>query len=578
MKLSALLLLLMSSYYANAKAPPKLQACGKVKFSEKMTCEKPEVNFEISECEKGATEAYAPTSLTCERGEMVAILRTKENSFRAVFSKSYSGGWSQKGKVWKFSLRPAVAKSRKVSSEIVKESPATPSATVVSSSAAQGKPAIEAENTEKAETIALTPLAPAVPTAETWAFKFSGWFFAEYESFENFGDGVTTQFSDADPFSRQQDTNLLANLQFNASKGPILFQSIFEIGEVFFGEATTGGSQGLRKNNIEVRNLFVQEELWPDWFFKVGMWSVLSDPRGFILSDHHTGFQLRYESQDKVSEFWYADAAGAKPGTAAIKDSYLGLKHAQPYGKSGSLSVFGVYRSTRESFVDTDLVTTLDLGKSEYSWVGINNLNRDVGRFNFEANAIASQAKFKADSGQSDSNMGWLAHVKVDSDFSAGWNLSLEGLGTSGENDSRVGTVKTLGKRKNFSSPDPSAAYLLTVVTNDGGDDAPGSVQQSANVIGRLDLDEGLRILVVTANKSFGEKVESFLRYGTIKSASKRLLTGSDDFGSEIDFQIKLKSDNSTSWTFDHGVLSPGSFHVNRDRASLTTLRYKLEF
>ena len=618
--LFSVFLALVSSY-----SHASLEPCGKVSFGSTMSCEKPDVRFNVRDCEEGAADSQGPTKISCEKGDMIALLKTKSNTFRVIFTKNSAGNWEQKGQVWRFTSQKtakstAAAVFVPVQSEKAVESTALPPlplkieaekkaenhAEASHAEATKEKPVEAAHNAHENavpekkpevaeekpavnaahESVAVVPAVIATPLVlpspsnveETWKFKFSGWLIGEHESFENFGDGVTTQFSNSDPYSRQQDTNLLANFQFNATKGTVMFQSILEVGEVFFGDSSTGGNQGLRKNNIEVRNLFVQEEFTKDWFFQLGLLSFSSDPRGFILADHYAGAMLRHEADGVASNLWYADATDSKPGTTANKDSYLGLNYDQKYNKKDSFSGFAVYRSTRESFVDTDTVTSLANGKSEYAWLGANSISKDLGGLNLEINAIVSQSKFTATTGQTDSNMGWLAHFKLDADAGDGWNFALDGLGTSGANDSRSGTSQVLGKRKNFASPNPSSAYLLTVVTNDGNDLAPGSLLQPANVIGRLDLDEGLRLFIATINKTFGEKIETYIRYGKINSSVKRLSTGSDDFGSEIDLHLSYKSTANTSWILDWGSFMPGSFFASKDTANLTSLKYKLDF
>ena len=107
-------------------------------------------------------------------------------------------------------------------------------------------------------------------TEEDWKFNFSGWAAFEHEMFENFGDAVTVDFSSSDPLSIQTDTNLLTNLQFTLEKEHLKFDSVFEVGEVFYGDATTGGNQGTRGKNIEFSNFNIEERLDKYLYFKIG--------------------------------------------------------------------------------------------------------------------------------------------------------------------------------------------------------------------------------------------------------------------------------------------------------------------
>lgn len=172
---------------------------------------------------------------------------------------------------------------------------------------------------------------------------------------------------------------------------------------------------------------------------------------------------------------------------------------------------------------------------------------------NVEANLILGQSQFKSlDGVSSDTNSGYLFHFRTDLE-EAGIVFGLDGLTTSGVADSRSGTSQILGKRKNFAFPNPSSAYLLTVATNDGGDDATGSLRTTtANNPGRLDLDEGLRLGILIAEKQFGEKFSTMIRYGSLKSAVARQSTSSDDYGYEADIRLRYRSTEMTSWTLEY--------------------------
>ena len=159
------------------------------------------------------------------------------------------------------------------------------------------------------------------------------------------------------------------------------------------------------------------------------------------------------------------------------------------------------------------------------------------------------------------------------------WGLGLDALGTSGSSDSRVSGAQVISKRKNFASPDPSQAYLLTVATNDGADDGAGSARATtANQLGRLDLDQGLRIGILSLSKIFNEKWDGLVRYGKIQSAAENTATTSSDYGSEVDLKIKFKASANTSWLFEGGIFTPGKFFANKDAAKLLSLKYRLDF
>ena len=602
------------SSFANAKA--ELEPCGKVIFNKDMTCANPDVKFDVTECDPGVKKIHPAAKSSCEGEELVSTIKLNNMNYRAVFVKGYSGAWSQRGQVWRVGKETKAQRKQEVKSEVKAEAetasaekpkktsqkkkkielkleataakPEIKAETKVETKDTQSAEKIEAKTETKAEIKAESKpaevKAESTPVEESWKFKFGGWAFVEYEALKNLGEGITSPYDSNDAFSQQHDTNLLSNLQFTATKDRLTFDSILEVGEVFFGDppaanggGDTGGNQGLRAKIIELRNFNLQEEFSKNWFFKAGLWSVNADPRGFILSDHHAGAQVRHEDDITSTQLWYADATDSKPGKVVNGDSYIGLSHNQKYGDN-NYTAFAVHRSTRESFVDKDLVTSVT-GESKYTWLGVNNVMKNIlGLTNFEQSVIVDQSNFKGDhGGPTDSNNGWLAHIRADKDIEGGWNLALDALGTSGVDDSRANGTQVLGQRKNFASPDPSEAYLLTVVTSDGADDAPGSARTTNNP-GRLDLDEGLRIAVFTVSKNFGEKFETFVRYGQVMTAVSRLGTDSKDYGHEIDLHVKYKSTKNTSWILDYGLFTPGKYFTQRDEASLTSLRYRLDF
>lgn len=559
-----------------------LTACGEVEYnSNQISCSSTSIIFNIADCEPHGGKIKAD-KVSCENSELVATVKTTKNTYRAVFNKNYSGQWSQKGKVWMVSLKKEVRPTKWTSVATVQ---------TVEPTKIEEKHEHEEVKKEPVESSAApattenkTEISSLPSNSESWSYKFGGWIFFENESFTNFGEGLNsaTIFNSNSTNSYQTNTNFLADIQFSASKGPILFDSIYEIGTVYFGDSQTGGNQGARGKIVEVRNFYVQEELQKKLFFKIGLWSVLSDPRGFILSDNYAGAQVRYEDDNYNSQLWYAVASDSRPNSITNRDSYVGLLHTQKYFTDSVLSLFFTARGTRETFVDDDLVSYS--GKSTYNWLGFNNINKKIYSFlNLETGAIIGQAKFSADSGPTDNNTSSLIQAKVDFEAMGGYNFALEGVATSGSADSRTSSnKKILGRRKNFASPNPSSIYLLTVATNDGGDDGPGSVRSHTDgeidQIGRLDTDEGLQIAVASVGKSFGDKLELLTRYGVLKSTVKRTLTDSNDYGSEYDFVFKYHTSKMTTWVIEYGSFKPGGFFVSRDSASLLSLRYRLDF
>jgi hypothetical protein len=420
-----------------------------------------------------------------------------------------------------------------------------------------------------------------------WDFKLLGWMSVEHENFKNFGDQISSAanaFNSADPNNQNSNMNAIAVFGFSAEKSSHQFVSLFEVGEVYFGETTSGGSQGLRSKNIEVRNLYVEEKLNDKWSVLLGLRSVASDPRGFILKDEYAGWSLSRKHENLTSSFWQAEAVNSKPGTTAIRDQYLGFSHGIQMSEKSVFNLFGVYRNTRETFADSiDLITEYS-GKSEYNWLGVQGSHRFDSGFGLEGSAILSNAKYKGENaaegaGATDSTNSWLAHLQLDKEFGSGWSIGAQQLMTPGSNDSRTATDRRiLGRRKNFASPSPSSAYLLTVATSDGRDEAAGSLRAGDRIIGRLDIDEGLQVSILSLKKSFLDKFEALIRYGMLKTAVVRTSTSSADYGTESDVVLTYNFDQQAQFISEYGVFKPGAFFTNREEASLLSFRYKLNF
>jgi hypothetical protein len=540
-----------------SQAESKKEACGQVSFSKNMSCEKAEIYFDISNCDKKAFGLIPATKVGCDKGELTAKLKHNGSNYTAEFVKYLDGTWSQKG---------SVMRSGKTKAERREEAKAAASAEPIAAKEVSPSPPAPVEK-EKAKD-------------DSWKFTFAGFASIEQESLSNFGDAVSANFDSMDSLANQSATSLLSNLQFTMAKENVKFDSMLEIGEVYFGDLSTGGKQGLRSQIIELRNLSVEEKYAKDWYFKVGLWTMNADPRGFVLSDHHAGAQIRNENGSMNTALWLAKAVAGKPGTVVTADTYVGLSLSDKLSNDNSYTLFSTYRSTRETFVDTNLTTSLT-GPSTYMWLGLNYIQAKVlEKTNLELNLIANQSQFKADSGgPSDNNSSWLAHARIDREVSSQYSLGVDVLATSGSSFSRVGGVQVLGHRKNYATADPAQAYLLTLATSDGVDDSAGSGRaEVSNHIGRLDLDEGLRIGVISLSKTINEKWDGLLRFGQIQTASENTAAKSTDYGSEVDVKIKFKASTNTSWILEGGVFNPGKYFTNQDNASLAALKYRLDF
>lgn len=412
----------------------------------------------------------------------------------------------------------------------------------------------------------------------SFKFKASGWGVVENESIENFGDGVTSNFNKNDANNSTNDTSLLLNLNFEASKDNMKLTSVLEVGEVYFGDSATGGSQGTRGKNIEVRELNLEEKYGENWFFKVGLITVNADPRGFVFADNIAGATIRREGPNGDGLLWSGVSTGSTPTTRTVRDTYIGYNQAYKFNENSVLTGFLTYRSTRETFTAKDLVTSVS-GKSSYYWYGLNYDQKGIfEKGHVQLNAIANQSQFKAEetsgSSESDNNTAWLSHLRADYEVHNGWTAGVDYLATSGTDASGI-----LGERKNFASGSPISAYLLTIATSDSADGAAGSARSNAsNQIGRLDLGHGLRVAVLSVEGTVAENLTALVRYGQIKTAKKNTATDSDDYGSETDLKLQYKASKYTSWLLEGAIFDPGSYFANQDNAKLVSVAYRLDF
>lgn len=196
-----------------------------------------------------------------------------------------------------------------------------------------------------------------------------------------------------------------------------------------------------------------------------------------------------------------------------------------------------------------------------------------------EATYIANWNNFRSENLVQDKATAFLADVKLGANITkAQLLLTAEMLATSGAKgaaDTATGN-RILRKRAAFHSP-VGAAYLMNIATNDGVDEAVGTPKQTT--IANLGLDEGLRLLVTTATWAPSSTVSTYLRYGMLRSAAASA-QNSDKIGSEWDLGASYQLSRSATLYLDYGRFTPGAFYAitNRQKAELTTLRYKFSF
>jgi hypothetical protein len=417
--------------------------------------------------------------------------------------------------------------------------------------------------------------------------KFSGFAWIETEDSRNFGyngkSGIRN-FDASVPGSQQAFSSFLSNLQLDISKDKTNFTTVLEIGEIINGEASTGGAQGGRINVMEVRNAYLTHEVNTHWAFKAGLLPVSSDPNSFIVSDHFSAAVAEYKKENLTGSLWSAKAFGNKPGVvvggagAVNTDQYWGLSLQPKFSETSKLTAYAVLRRTTESLVDSATATKVD-GLSQYSWYG-GTYDLTLGdHWSIQGTGILNDSKFSNADGVSDSYKATLLDAKVMASWKeAGFDLLLEGLATSGASGSVDSTqgASIVGARRGFNSPDPGAAYLFTIATSDGADDAPGAPKES--IIANLSQPEGLRIVLVKATQTFNDKWSGFVRLGKIQTASASMTTGSRELGDEFDLNATYELSPGTTLQLDYGYLRPGAFFEQRDVAQMLTTRLKFSF
>lgn len=428
------------------------------------------------------------------------------------------------------------------------------------------------------------------PEESPLQFKFSGFAWVEQERTQKFGYDKPTSsslrtvpnFIGEDPQASQGNTTFMTSLNFELKKDRTTLGSLFQVGEIYFGDTPTGGAQGTsRRGDIFlVRNLYLSHELNEKYGMKAGRMLINSDPRTFIFSDDIMAAQLAYKTDLSEGQLWYGSSSKSRAGAVRGKDQYFGFSGTLGFLSQMKGTAFAVYRNqTGASFAQSNgsggfnSVTT----EAHYLWAG--------GTFDYDAlnplglqfTIIGNWANAKLGT-EEDRLNAYLADLKLTYALGgAPITFSLEGLATSGAKDvtdSGSGN-QILGRRKNFVSP-IGASYLLTVASSDGADDAPGVPKQS--VIAGLNQDEGLRMAVFTLNANLTNKFSGFVRYGHIRSAVGSGATGSNYLGDEADLGAVYQLTPSTSAQLDYGRFFPGAFFVRKGTAELAAAKLKFSF
>lgn len=449
------------------------------------------------------------------------------------------------------------------------------------------------------ETSALQGLLPdpvqrieeAPPEESPLVFKFSGFAWVEGESSRRFGydAGSSTQtaqpnFTAATGSPSQSNFNFFSNLNFEIAKDRTRLVSILEIGETFFGDSSTGGAVGARSSSLlEVRNLYLVQQVSEPIEARAGLITTASDPRSFIFNDHIASVQGAWKSDRLEAFLWYGSAAANRVGASRSLDRYLGFSSGLPVAGSSKVSLFGLYRAkANEEFAfddgtGTGTFTTASGDVGTY-WAGATADAPEIGPLSAQGTVIGSWTRAKVGAANTDTLSAYLADAKLTYNWEAPQlKFTLEGLGTSGAKGVVESTTgkPVFGKRKGFPSP-VGASYLLTVATSDGVDDAPGSPKQS--ILGSLSQDEGLRIGVFTVSANVTKRMTCFGRVAKLATAEGSTTTTSTDYGEELDAGAVYQLTPSATFQLDYGRFKPGNFFAEKQAADLFAAKIKYSF
>lgn len=437
----------------------------------------------------------------------------------------------------------------------------------------------------------LKPQSGLQPEESPIRFNYSGFAWVEFERSTRYGfDAGTTStpaqvaqanFSSRVPEQSQSNQTFFTNFSLEVGKDRTSVVSLFEIGEIYFGDTASGGAQGGRASNIfEVRNLYLNQEFSTAITAQGGLITTASDPRAFIFNDQVTAIQGSYKTDLNEAQLWFGNAAQKRATATPLRDQYLGLSGTMGFLSGIKSTLYGVYRSKAGDSLavgDGSGGWVAQAGDSHYYWLGATLKYEGLGPLVVEATGIGNRVSTRLPS-QKDEYSAYLFDAKLTYAWEAPQiDFTLEGLitpGATGVTESSTGKQRS-GKRRNFVSP-VGATYLLTVMTSDGVDDAPGTPKQST--LANLNQEEGLRLLVFTSSVNVTKRMTLFGRYGRLMTSSPSSATSSKTLGDEVDLGAVYQLTPSATLQADYGHFMPGAFYSNRDTAALFATRLKFTF
>jgi hypothetical protein len=411
--------------------------------------------------------------------------------------------------------------------------------------------------------------------------KLSGFATIEAEETRRFGfDGTGGQqnFDQSVARPAQSNLNFFSNIGVEASRDRTSLVSLFEIGEIYFGNAASGGGVGARATNaFEVRNLYLDHGFSDALAFKGGLVTTASDPRSFIFNDHIATVQSAYKTDLSEGLLWYGEAAKHRNVAGHVRDQYIGAMGTLGFLDAVKATVFGLQRrKNADELTANDGTGAVLVGDSVYHWLGATVEAESLLGMTTQFTAIRSWTNTSLPGGHDKATGGLLDLKLTRSIGEALLLLTVEGLYTTGgAGTTDASTRKQIrGRRNNFVSP-VGAAYLFSIATSDGVDDSPGTPKES--IIANLGQDEGLRIVGATVNTNLSRNLSGFLRFGYI-GAGHAGPNGGKLLGLEYDAGLQYQLTTSTALLLDYGYFKPGNFYIHRNPAKLAAAKLKYSF
>lgn len=424
----------------------------------------------------------------------------------------------------------------------------------------------------------------AAPEESPMRFKYYGFAWVEHEVTSRYGYNIGSSTLTAQPnfdssTPADENSTFFMNLGLEAGKDQTDLISLFEIGEMYFGDSSSGGNQGGRAGNIfEIRNLYLRHSITEFLEARGGLISTAADPRSFVFNDHVSSLQLNYKSDLSEGVLWYGVAGKNKAGQSPSQDQYYGLNGTLkflPYVKGTGFLLYRA-KNGEEYAVANGATYTTQNANAQFFWGGLTIDYDKLDPLTFQATGILSSVDSTV-SGLKDQYTGALWDIKANYVLQGDLSCSVEALGTTGSSGWKESTTgkPLVGKRKNFVSP-VGAAYLLTIATSDGADDSPGTPKQS--VIGNLGLEEGLNLWVTSINWTPNKKWTAIVRYGILQSTEPSSDANGRYLGSEADLQWVHQLTPSASLQLDLARFYPGSYFVSHSEATLGAAKFKFSF